>query len=136
LERIISMSGFDLRSFVPTVWELVPYSFIVDYFSNVGDCLMALGVDTSGVTGLWRTEITESTHESRVVPDIKRTVAFHTDINHKDIICTKTDGLSTNKYRTISRSVSSMPLLVPKLTGLDLPWKQFSNLGALILAKS
>lgn len=33
--------GFDTRSFVPTVWELIPYSFLVDYFTNIGDCLEA-----------------------------------------------------------------------------------------------
>lgn len=33
--------GFDPMSFVPTAWELVPYSFLVDYFTNVGDVLQA-----------------------------------------------------------------------------------------------
>jgi len=32
LDRVVSMSGFDLASFVPTVWELIPYSFLIDYF--------------------------------------------------------------------------------------------------------
>jgi hypothetical protein len=33
--------GFSWESFVPTVWELVPYSFILDYFTNIGDVLSA-----------------------------------------------------------------------------------------------
>lgn len=37
-----SVMGFDpIRDFVPTVWELIPYSFVVDYFSNLGSCLEA-----------------------------------------------------------------------------------------------
>jgi len=31
--------GFDLRSFVPTMWELMPYSFLIDYFTNIGDII-------------------------------------------------------------------------------------------------
>lgn len=32
--------GFDLSSWLPTLWELMPYSFLIDYFSNVGDVIM------------------------------------------------------------------------------------------------
>jgi hypothetical protein len=33
--------GLSPRSFVPTLWEVMPYSFMVDYFTNVGDVLSA-----------------------------------------------------------------------------------------------
>lgn len=31
--------GLRLRDLVPTLWELIPYSFAVDYFTNVGDII-------------------------------------------------------------------------------------------------
>jgi len=34
--------GFNPEAWIATLWELVPYSFIVDYFTNVGIILQAL----------------------------------------------------------------------------------------------
>lgn len=31
--------GFWPAEFVPTAWELLPYSFVIDYFTNIGDVL-------------------------------------------------------------------------------------------------
>jgi hypothetical protein len=33
--------GLTFQQFIPTVWELIPYSFLVDYFTNIGDILSA-----------------------------------------------------------------------------------------------
>lgn len=33
--------GLTLSDFVPTIWELIPYSWLVDYFTNIGDVLDA-----------------------------------------------------------------------------------------------
>jgi hypothetical protein len=31
--------GFSPHEFVPTLWELIPYSFLVDYFTNIGNII-------------------------------------------------------------------------------------------------
>lgn len=139
LERIISMSGFDLRSFVPTMWELVPYSFIVDYFSNIGDCLLSWTIDTDCVKALWRTQVMETVRETRTVPSYDKSLQqlkANLGTNGRNYSGWKKDGLHTVLYRTVSRDAAAVPLLVPKLKGLDLPWRQFANMGALISSKS
>jgi hypothetical protein len=141
-EQIVSMSGFDLRSFLPTVWELIPYSFLVDYFTNIGDVLQALSTDTSGVHGLWKTEIWESRRDINIIPDIGRTKsvisAAYPNVGEycQDVVVTGKSGGYTIKHRDVSRVASGMPLMVPRFEGFDLSWKQFANIGALFLSKT
>lgn len=132
LERIISLSGFDLASFIPTMWELVPYSFIVDYFTNIGDVLYAISADTSLISGLWRTIRIESTREYWITPKIEEsTKLVLNDPDNRDAIVTGQAGYYAIKYRTVGRESSSVPYLMPRLKGLDLPWRQYANIGAL-----
>jgi len=46
----------DLPHFIPTLWDLLPTSFITDYFSTVGDRIRAACFQTSNLTWVARTE--------------------------------------------------------------------------------
>lgn len=39
LERCAELVGFRADKFIPTIYELIPYSFLVDYWSNLGDVI-------------------------------------------------------------------------------------------------
>lgn len=52
--RAMDLFGFNASEFVPTIWELLPMSFVVDYFVNVGDILSATYTDTTGL--YWSSE--------------------------------------------------------------------------------
>jgi hypothetical protein len=56
-------SGFDSRlwglhprDFVPTIWELIPFSWAIDYFSNIGEVLTCWSYGTSGLVWYSRTD--------------------------------------------------------------------------------
>lgn len=55
--------GIDLASFIPTAWELVPYSFLIDYFTNVGEIVNGLSFPRSRLTWSNKTTVRESVVE-------------------------------------------------------------------------
>ena len=56
-ERLRGLLGFKLEDFVPTMWNLLPYSFLVDYFVDVGGILNAITTDISAVRWVSETQL-------------------------------------------------------------------------------
>lgn len=50
VSRVLEISGFTLENFVPTIYNLIPYSFLVDYFVNLGDIIESSWTDQSNVS--------------------------------------------------------------------------------------
>jgi hypothetical protein len=67
-----ALFGFNIREFAPTAWELLPWSFLVDYFSNVGDIVEGLATETRDLR--WTCGITNviKTVECYAAPDKAR----------------------------------------------------------------
>jgi hypothetical protein len=57
--------GLNFASFIPTMWELIPYSFVVDYFTNVGDIIQGLANCTADVRWVMKWIITEDREEAK-----------------------------------------------------------------------
>lgn len=47
------------RDFLPTVWELIPYSFLLDYFTNLGDLVSAVSFHSANFG--WKARGTKDT---------------------------------------------------------------------------
>lgn len=69
--RVIKDLGLSIQDFVPTLWEILPWSFLADYFVNIGDVLACTFTDTSDV--LWTTRTVRYETVS----------TWHADLDHK-----------------------------------------------------
>jgi len=49
VDHALALSGLTWRDFAPTVWELIPYSFLVDYFANIGAIVEAASFNNASV---------------------------------------------------------------------------------------
>lgn len=67
-DRAIPVLGISLEEFVPTLWELIPYSFLVDYVTNVGDLLGAKSVALADLAWYWLSEKQVQTVTSVCIP--------------------------------------------------------------------
>lgn len=56
--------GFTPDQFIPSAWELLPWSFLIDYFTNIGDILEAATTSTSNLVFLSKSSI-RTKHISR-----------------------------------------------------------------------
>jgi hypothetical protein len=52
----ITRMGIAPTNWIPTLWELIPYSFVVDYFTNIGNIISAASLAKSSVRWIVKTE--------------------------------------------------------------------------------
>lgn len=103
--------GFTLNDFVPTMWELIPYSFLVDYFSNVGDILNAASTYTGDVAWIAIGEKVTATSQSRLksYTFTPPSPAKSGTLKYKLLI----PNLLETEYQTLFRSNTSIPTVNP-----------------------
>jgi hypothetical protein len=119
--------GFTPETFVPTVWELIPYSFLIDYFSNVGDLVSSMTTSTYGLRWTCRTqlEFTESEQETSInVPKPNDPTT--------QVVLSPQHGKTTIRYQKWTRR-SFTGSLIPSFQ-VEVPTRinQYVNIAALI----
>jgi hypothetical protein len=130
-----TLFGTNFREIVPTAWELLPWSFLVDYFTNIGDVLDAWSLRQSDIA--WCSNTIKKT--------VEQTFAYH----YLDLAYTDTMPLSYPVGITGSVSISPpagkrvltdrspkdpiLPSIRWEIPGLGTKW---INMSALLAAKN
>jgi len=132
-----SLARFGVRAseFLPTVWELIPYSFVADYFSNIGNVIAAGSFPTKNIQWSGMTFKKISTRRA--------TYVFNDHGTEVAVGSTYRGGSGSASSSTCGRSdVTRLTSAVTKIglnaiqfqiPGLSLKWL---NLGALATASS
>lgn len=134
IQADMTLFGATWREIIPTAWELIPYSFVVDYFTNVGDVLDAWSIRSSDFAWVSKntkqrirylsTQHTWYPSFTQAIPGFRGWISSSFDV-----------GQAVAKYKDIQRNATTPPL--PKLSweipGLGTKW---INLSALAVAKN
>jgi hypothetical protein len=118
--------GLTPSEFLPTVWELLPWSFLADYFTNIGDIIAAGATDTSSIAWLETCSIQSRFHEAIVAPDYQT----NKQLTPNAIVDGK-PGYVKHQRRNVARSPLSS-LSVPRLE-FELPGSSIKQLNMLAL---
>jgi hypothetical protein len=123
--------GISLHELIPTVYELIPYSFLVDYFSNLGDVIAGASFNKASIA--WCEKGTEQVRLRTLTPETFSVVPPGS--GWKEIGRGLYPGSTSSVMRrTVNRSDYSLGSFVPflefEIPGLGLKWL---NIAALAL---
>jgi hypothetical protein len=123
-----------ISDFLPTIYNLIPYSFLVDYFSNIGDIVSAYSFNRAAVNWTSHTKRVEVTKQLYVqyeyVPDRYGSSYLPTKATQPSA----SETITTTKKFVRAPIAQWIPSLEFNLLGWPKDWKKLANIGALLLS--
>lgn len=126
LDKLIAYGGFDVRGAAEAAWELTPWSFLVDYFTNVGDVIQANLTSLEGVKWVNKTVRRESV-QTYYVDSLSENQTVKI-LDQQGVL-----GSFVIKSSRVNRSAASIPL---GNVAFELPGHRNQFLNMVALAKS
>lgn len=125
--------GFSPANWIPSAWNLLPWSFLADYVTNVGDMLESMCVRHYDLAYCSRTMIRESFQTRVLAIRAKSSIGIDTSqYTHMGISGDTSPKLQTASRKVVSRSQESGVLLPSFQVNWDLTDGQKMNIAALL----
>jgi len=128
-QRVMQASGFRLAEFVPTAWELIPNSFVADYFTNIGDILNGIHALANDWVYTSRSQNLQASYRCHERLDEQRIrSSLGTNFVSISQSSTPAEWIRSDYYR--STPTLSLPGLVLELPPLGFKWGTLAALLA------
>jgi len=129
-ELLIERGGFSLEDWAPSAWELIPWSFFVDYFSNIGDVIEASCNTLDGPLWVEEVDITSSFDMRKIkpLPDNPKL-----NFGARFIALDGAEIFTSSELRTVVRKGFDMAKIRPTLSfslPVDMQWLNIAALKA------
>lgn len=131
----MNLFGASWGDIIPTAWELIPYSFLVDYFTNIGDVLNAWSVRKGDIAWCNRTQRLRGT---RVLTE-KRLNKAYTESAVTNFYAWRSSWFDTSYYRTVREQIvrganqPGYPSFRLEIPGMSTKW---INMSALLASRN
>ncbi len=112
-----SLFGFEPKEFIPAAWELLPWSFLVDYFTNIGDILDASVTSVRDVVYINKSTIKETLRRRDILNDVSAANKIPPGSGWSSLEASSNRISGIYKRKIVERIANS---------GLDLPNLQFN----------
>lgn len=136
IEADMRLFGANWRELVPTAWELIPYSFLADYFSNIGEILDAWSFRKSDIAWAGRSVKLLGIHTLCEQPFISSSYT-------PSVVAGFVKWISRDAHVSYFRAVKSSTVrnnIIPALPSLQLEIPGFNskwiNMSALLFARN
>lgn len=132
--RLIDASALGLspRSFVPTLWEVLPWSFVIDYFTNIGDVISAWSNQNVALSWGRETHRTDAYYDTCYWIGTGRPISV---TNWTSFDYSFTPGFASTRRKTVDRSKITyvpVPSFSFELPGFGTKWL---NIAALVSSR-
>jgi hypothetical protein len=127
--------GLTPDEFFPTLWELIPYSFVVDYFTNIGDIISAASFTKTGIRWMAKGTRTSLVNHYKVIK-AESTFVTHLGGSYPLYECSTRPSHATWANETVERAAftgSLIPQLEFTIPGFANQW---INMAGLLTASS
>jgi hypothetical protein len=135
-DRLLQLLGFKPQDWIPAAWEVVPWSWLVDYFTNVSNILDAAATSTADVLWCCKTVTDETVKEYSLIVDAKATEGYMAAFSPwKTALLSSTDGSFSFVRKTVTRTPAVQLGVPPLVFGLPDMWGQFASMAAVLISR-